>query len=407
MRLFSHQQTILDDDPKKCGLFLGTGSGKTRIALLLARGTTLVITTKTIRDAKVWENEATKIHLPHPLILSKEDFKKRSDTLHKSDTLILDEAHTMAGISPSVKYRNKRPIPKTSQIYSKILEYIEKNAPERLYALTATSIRSPMSVYGIATILGRTWDFYQFRDTFYVPFPNKHNVYLPKKSEKVKDELAALVRKLGYTGQLSDYFDVPEQTVKDIYVEQTKGQKERLESIPLEYPDPLVLAGKRHQVANGVLKGDEFNPDEYIKDNKIDTIVDLAHEFPKMVVFARYKMQLRKIASSLNKQGFKTVVIDGETTNRDVLIRYANDNDCVAIIQSAISEGYELPNIPVMVFASLDWSIVSYIQAIGRIQRAGKLKKNLYIHLITKDTIDEKVHEAIMNKQDFMVRIYE
>lgn len=43
MLLYEHAQKIVDEDKPVAGLFLGTGSTKTRISLFLARGATLVI----------------------------------------------------------------------------------------------------------------------------------------------------------------------------------------------------------------------------------------------------------------------------------------------------------------------------------------------------------------------------
>ena len=45
--LYEHQLKIITDNRKKTGIFLGTGSGKTLIALSLARGKTLIIAPKT------------------------------------------------------------------------------------------------------------------------------------------------------------------------------------------------------------------------------------------------------------------------------------------------------------------------------------------------------------------------
>ena len=59
--IYDHQKKILEEDPKKTGLFLSTGSGKSRIAMLLAEGNTLVIAPKTVRDAKTWEKEKEKL----------------------------------------------------------------------------------------------------------------------------------------------------------------------------------------------------------------------------------------------------------------------------------------------------------------------------------------------------------
>lgn len=404
MKLYDHQIKIIKENKTKCGLWLGTGSAKTATSLHMSEGNTLVICPKTIRDAKTWEREKDKWNLSVRLkVLSKEDFKKADLNMPRVDTLIIDEAHVCAGVTPSIRYRNKQPIPKASQIYESLLSFIRRVNPKRLYLLTATPTRSPMVVYGLATLLGRQWDFYKFRDMFYVKLPIGRDVWTPRKDKLSKERLGKIVRSLGYVGQLSDFFDVPEQTFKTVYLNTTKEQEKRLKEIKLEYPDPIVLLGKRHQIENGVLTDD----DEYIKDEKIDAIIDLAFEFPKMVIFAKYTKQIEKIKKCLIEEKYNVLTLQGDTKNRDEIITQANNSkECILIVQSSISAGWEISDIPVMVFASMSYSIVDYTQSQGRILRANKLKKNLYIHLIVKDGIDEAVYKSIMNKQDFIEAMY-
>ena len=54
----------------------------------------------------------------------------------------------------------------------------------------------------------------------------------------------------------------------------------------------------------------------------------------------------------------------------------------------------------VAVFYSLDFSYANYEQSRARIHRIGQTKKCLYIHLIAKNTIDEKVMDALRRKSD-------
>ena len=412
--LYAHAQKIVDEDKKYAGLFLGTGSTKTRIALCLAKGKTLIICPKTQALDRNWQREVQKIQKEDPKfkidldVISKENFKKarQLNLTKKYDTVIVDEAHTCLGATPTIRYVNKQPIPKCSKIYDELALFIMEIKPERLYLLTATIIRTPMTVWAAARLLGQDWNFYEFRDAFYVklPIPGRE-VWSPRRDSATKDRLASAVRKLGYTGQLSDYFDVPEQNYKTIYLELTDGQRRRLNTIRYDFPDPLVLTGKKHQIENGVLSGDEFNAPETFDNTKIDTILDLALEFPKMVIFARYTAQIEAIRMAL--KGYKVFVLTGQTKDRETLIREANETlEGIVIVQAQISSGWELPSYPVMVFASLDYSVVNRIQAEGRILRANALKKNLYIDLVIKGGTDEAVFKAIQNKEDFIERIY-
>lgn len=233
-------------------------------------------------------------------------------------------------------------------------------------------------------------------------------VWIPKSDEATKIRLAKAVQSIGYTGQLSDYFDVPDQTHKVDYIELTPKQKQRIKELPLEYPDPIVLVGKKHQVENGVLSGDEFNKPEVFDNAKIDRIKDYAIEFPRMVIFAKYTAQIAQIALAMRDMGKKVLILDGSTVDRGSLIKEANEStECVFIAQAQVSSGWELPQYPVMIFASTTYSIVDKVQAEGRILRANALKKNLYISLVVKGGVDEAVHKCLLNKKDFNERMYE
>lgn len=410
--LYKHQEKIIKEDKKKTGLFLGTGSGKTRIALLLSRGNTLIICPKTQKEDKNWEREADKLNFPPNklFVVSKEQFKKLEPDLPKFDTVIIDEAHTALGVTPNIRYRKKVAVPKASQLFDALQEYLERHPPERLYLVTATIIRSPMTVWAATKLLGKDFDFYNWRQTFYVrlPMPGRE-VFTPKDDSATKDKLANVVKAFGYVGRLEEYVDMPEQTFRSIYVELTEAQKKRIKEIPMEFPEPLVASLKKHMIENGVLSGDEFSEEETFKNEKIDKLLELALEFPKLVIFCRYTSQIAQIASAFEKTNKRVFVLNGATKERGELIKEANKcYSGVFIAQSQISSGWELPDWSVMVFASLDWSVVNYVQSIGRISRIHNPKKNLYIHLITRGGMDEKVYKTVVEtKMDFHLKMYE
>lgn len=424
MKLYSHQEKIISEDPKRTGLFLGTGSGKTRIALKLARGKTLVIAPKTQVEDRNWERESDKLiegnkgknkwlkttEITKLTVISKETFRRDAGILPKYDTLIVDEAHTVLGVTPNTIWRKKQPLPKTSQLFEALEAYIERTNPSRIYLCTATIMKSPMTVWGAAKVLGQNIDFFKFREQFYVRLPMPfREVYAPRNDNKVKDFLAKIVKDIGYVGRLEDFFDVPNQLSKTDHIELTAKQTARIKKLPLEYPDPIVCLGKKHQVENGVLSGDEFNEAEYFENGKIDKILDYAIEFPRIVVFAKYRAQIDQIEKALKKAKKKVLVMTGDTKNRGALIAEAvASKECVFICQSQISAGWELKEYPVMIFASRTHSFVDFDQAIGRIQRADNIKKNIYIKLIVraKGSVDDAIDFSLENKQDFNERLY-
>lgn len=421
MKLYDHQLRIIDDDPKKTGLFLGTGSGKTRTALMLARGETLVICPKTQKEDGNWEREFQMLLTAGAMkgvqsltTISKETFRRDHEQMQRYDTVILDEAHTMLGVTPTTRQRKRVTIPKSSQLFEAVDEFIERTKPSRLYLATATIMKSPFTVWAAGKLLqhpSMSYDmngFYSFRYEFYtkLPMPGRE-VWAPKKSDQAKDKLAAIVRSLGYVGRLEDFFDVPDQTFKTVYVPLSAAQISRIKELKMEYPEPIVRIGKRHQVENGCLAGNEFARAELFSNAKIEKIKEYALEFPRMVIFARYRAQIDMLEAELLHDGYKVLTLTGDTKDRGAVLADANaSSECIFIAQCQVSAGWELPEYPVMVFASRDYSFVNYDQGIGRIQRANNIKKNLYISLVVKGGVDDAVDQSLINKQDFNERIY-
>lgn len=416
MLFYEHQLKIINENPLKCGLFLGTGGGKTRTALALAEGKTMVIAPKTQVEDRNWQRERVELGMESGVnlnikgleVISKETFRRDWMKLKGCDTLILEEAHTVLGVSPTQGWQKKQRVIKTSQVYAAVEAYIRKWKPNRIYIVTATPIRNPMCVWAAAQLLGKNWDFTKFRDAFYfrLPMPGRE-VYRPRTDTESRDRLAKAVQKLGYTGKLDEWFDVPPQIDKVVYVHLNKMQEARLKPLKVEYPDPLVYIGKRHQVENGVLAGDEYKEPEEFSNEKIDHILDLAVEFPKLVVFAKYLAQITQIKTALQKAGHTVYVLTGDTKDRGSVIKFANEHpNCVFIAQSQISSGYELPDFPCVVYASMSYSLVDLEQSRGRVLRANALKKNLYVYLVVKDGIDEQVYKTLMMKKDFNEAIF-
>lgn len=419
--LYQHQKTIIDEDKEKTGLFLGCGGGKTLVGLLLARGKTLVIAPKTQVSDKNWEREALENGLTVDLtVISKETFRRDWKKLPRFETVILDEAHTMLGVLPATHYVNKQEHIKTSQLFTAVHEYTQLHKPSRIYPCTATIAKSAMTVWGCATILGKTWSFDDFREVYYwrrkimrtVKIRGKVSrrsveIWSPKTDKATKERLATTVKKLGYTGRLSDWFDVPEQTKKNVFLDLTEAQKKRIKEMRFEYPEPIVRIGKVHQVENGVLSPDEFSPAEYFDNAKVEWLKDHAVEFPQMIVFVKYTAQIEAVERDLKAEGYNVYTMTGKTKDRGALLKELKVKDeYILIVQSQISSGWELPECPVVVFASRTYSFVDYEQGEGRILRSGALKKNLYVNLITRGYTDEAVHDCLKNKISFNEEIY-
>ncbi len=417
--LYDHQKKIIKENKLKCGLFLGTGASKTRTALELAEGKTLVICPKQQRDDQTWERENEKWGTKKDLtVVSKEDLRRDWQSYPKYTTVIIDECHNNLGVTPAYVQRKGVQIPKTSQIFEATLGYVEKHNPKRLYLLSATPVPKPMSMWAIGILFGQKWDFHKFRSVYYteIRMGGARRIWMPKKTEEMRKRLAALVQRFGYTGGLNDFFDVPEQTHKIVEIELSKEQKAAMIELTFSEADPLVRRARLRTIENGVLYGKKIeeldgkidqmtNMTTIFKSYKIDYILERAQEFPKLLIFANYTAQIEEIARALREEGYRVSTLTGQTKDR-TFIKKVNESDepHIIIAQSSISSGYELPSFPCVIYASKSWRHVDYEQSLGRVLRSNHLKKNLYIHLIVKGC-DSDCHEAIMAGQDFQEKL--
>jgi len=416
--LYSHQEKIIKEDKLKCGLFLGTGASKTRIALELAEGTTLVICPKQQREDKTWERENEKWGTNKDLtVVSKEDIRKQWDTLPYFKTVIIDECHNNLGITPAYVQKHGIQKPKTSQIFEATKNFLDKNNPKRLYLLSATPVPKPLSMWGIGILLGQTWDFALFRQAYYIEIRiGLRRIWIPKKTKDAKQRLANTVKRFGYTGSLNDFFDVPSQNHKTVKIDLSNAQKEALKELSLNEADALVRAARARTIENGVLYGKKIkelegkidqmtNYTTLYKSYKIDYILERALEFPKLLIYANYTAQIEEIAKALRKNEYKVSILNGATKDR-TFIKRVNDSPepHIIIAQNSISSGYELPSFPCVIYASKSWRFVDYEQSLGRVLRANHLKKNLYIHLVVEGR-DKACHDTIMSGQDFQEKL--
>lgn len=420
-QLYDHQKKIVNDDPKVCGLFLGTGGGKTRVALELAESDTLVVVPKQQKLDETWQKNAREFGIDIKMkVVSKEDFRRDHKKYPRYKTLIVDESHFMCGMSPDTKRVKGVDVPKTSQMFDSLLWYINEHKPERFYLASATPASKPMNVFAIGKLFGKNLQFLLFRDRFYTQRRMGFRInWVPKTDKVSKELLASYLKKMGYTGQLSDWFDVPEQVHKTIYVGLSVEQKRAIKEILGSESDPMAVRARQRTIENGILYGyvnikineieDRLEKETTYYDNeKIDQVIQLAEEFPKMLVFCAYTGQIIQMQIALQKKGYKVRTLTGKTKDRATVIKEAESMpQCIVIAQASISAGYELPTFPCVVFASKNYKYLDYEQGKGRVLRANAIKKNIYIHLVVKGGIDEECHKAIMAGQDFHEKVME
>lgn len=392
LELYNHQKRLLAKNLPRCLIAHSVGTGKTVSSLALAeqnKVNCLIIVPKALRES--WGRSVALFSGNNHRIISKEEFRRDWDILPRYNGLIIDEFHFFGNLK--------------SQMSKSLIKYQKKYKPTFIWGLTATPYcSSAMNIYALASHLGYKWNYWEFFNKFFYKIPMGGRS-IPVQKKGIEKELAQLVKSIGDTCTLESCVDVPEQVFETIYFEKTKKQERAINKI--EDTIPIVRWTATHSILQGVKNGDDYTQDEFFDCLKNDYIASLSEENPKMVVVCRYNLQIELLKNILEGKKKKVFIINGQVKNRDEVVQeIEKTEECIVLLQADCGIGFEIPSVPLMVFASLSFSFVAHEQCKGRILRINKLKKNVYQYLIIKDSIDEEVYNCVMAKQDFSIAIY-
>lgn len=170
---------------------------------------------------------------------------------------------------------------------------------------------------------------------------------------------------------------------------------------------PIVLTKilRLQQITGGFLPlGDQ----RFLKVNKtklrqLETLLEDLPRQKKIVIFARFLVEIEAIGRACKRLKRSFLFLTGKTENRGKVIKQFQKGDDINVIVVQIqtgSLGISLNRAEVIIFYSTTYSYADYDQARTRVHRMGQVKTVDCIHLITKDTIDENILEALKNKWD-------
>jgi hypothetical protein len=156
-----------------------------------------------------------------------------------------------------------------------------------------------------------------------------------------------------------------------------------------------ALANKLLQFSNGAAYHDEHKNWAEIHNAKLEAMQDLVDENPNdnMLVAYNYRFDLERL---LNKFP-DAVVLDKEQSTID---RW-NRGEIKMLLAHPMSAGHGI-NLQfggsMIVWFGLNWSLELYQQFNGRLHRQGQEKPVRIIHIVCKDTIDQRVLKALSDK---------
>lgn len=184
---------------------------------------------------------------------------------------------------------------------------------------------------------------------------------------------------------------------KDCYAELANGE--------VTARNILTQLLRLSQCTGGFIRSDDSAEVQAISRAKLDALDDIIDSCVeagrKLVVFARFVPEIDAIRKLLEKKGIGHSLIMGATKDRAGEVkRFQEDPETKVFVGQlqTTGMGLTLTAANVAVFYSLDFSYANYEQSRARIHRIGQAAKCLYIHLVCKGTVDEKILHTLEHK---------
>ena len=237
--------------------------------------------------------------------------------------------------------------------------------------------------------------------------PDKRNaqvVFSYKPLPGAEDAIYEKISDITISMRAGDYLDMPECVVNEVKVALSEKERQAYDTMRAELVLSLngeevdagnaaALANKLSQMANGAVYGEDKRVLR-LHDRKLDALEDIieaANGKPVLVAYW-FKHDLERIRARFTVREIKTAQDIADWNQGKIP---------VAVIHPA-SAGHGL-NLQAggstLIWFGLTWSLELYQQTNARLWRQGQKAQTVVIHhIITKDTIDERIMSALRRK---------
>lgn len=246
----------------------------------------------------------------------------------------------------------------------------------------------------------------RYREGYFMPDKRNAQVVfsykpLPGAEERIYDKIGDITISM----KAKDYLKMPDLVTSEVYVDMPDDGRSKYENLlsdmvvdikdeEIDAANAAVLSNKLLQMANGAIYTDSKNVLK-IHDAKLDALEDLiesANGKPVLVAYW-FKHDLERIKARFPYAREIKTSDDIRAWNRGDIL--------VGLIHPA-SAGHGL-NLQdggsAIIWFGLTWSLELYQQTNARLYRQGQKNTVVIQHIITKDTIDERVLMAIAKKE--------
>lgn len=233
------------------------------------------------------------------------------------------------------------------------------------------------------------------------------------------DDLVQKAHSVAFRCRKEDCLDLPEQIDQVMYCELEKDARRIYDQLVKESvaelsdeevviaPNVLSRLLRLSQMTGGYLRVDEQT--SLVSKAKMgllkETLDDLIEAGKKVVVFARFIPEIEAIVKMLEKKKVAHGLIYGATPMdaRGEMVESFQTDPAVKVFVAQVQTaglGITLHAADTAIFYSLDYSFANYDQCRARTHRIGQKNNCTYIHLVARNTVDEKVLSALAQKRD-------
>lgn len=325
---------------------------------------------------------------------------------HGADLLVLDESHAVKN-PQSLRYKACK----------KLSDYAENRL-----LLSGTPAHSPLDYWAQMQFVAPgvppfNMKFRDYRDWIAIKY-GPHNTWIKGyKLDKVHEVQMAMAPFM-HVSSISE-LSLPEPIYTDVpyclspvetkaYASMEVDLALTEEQCEIEAPVVLTKIMRLQQIASGFVS-DEQHHNHNIGDSKLQACLDLLEERGalKVVVACRFRHEINRLADALAAKNRPYRMITGDTTaeyRKETEEWFQSvDAPAVLLLQSAAgSTSLTLTAAAALVIFSLDPSVITYQQLIGRVYRIGTATHVQVLTLVGDKTVEESMLDGLRKGYDMV-----
>ncbi|HTK77214.1 MAG TPA: DEAD/DEAH box helicase, partial [Gemmataceae bacterium] len=232
--------------------------------------------------------------------------------------------------------------------------------------------------------------------------------------DKIRERLAPIFLRRTRADVLGQ---LPDRTDKTVFVELAPEQRvlydEQLRALVRLITKPYLTDVDRKRILSCLANLRMVCDSTYLLDKqtnvspKLDEFAELVAELltdpaHKAVVFSQWETMLQKAAERLDGLGVGHTLLHGRIPGKDrkaLIDRFHSDPTCrVFLSTDAGGTGLNLQTADTVINLEVPWNPAVLEQRIARVHRMGQSRPVRVVHLLARDTIEERVLKAIERK---------